>query len=57
MLEFAITHLNYESLDGIEKALYSTVEPRYNEVGYNKILLQRGNFVGPSSLYFFVFLP
>ena len=28
----------------------------YNEVGYNKILLEQGNFAGPSSLYFFVFL-
>ena len=27
------------------------------EVGYNKTLLQEGNFTGPSCLYFFVFLP
>ena len=37
--------------------IYYTVEPRYKEVGYNKTLLQQGNFAGPSSLYFFVFLP
>ena len=35
----------------------STVEPRYKEVRYNKILLQQGNFAGPNSLYFFVSLP
>ena len=34
-----------------------TVEPRYKEVGYNKTLLEQGHFAGPSSLYFFVFLP
>ena len=28
----------------------STVEPRYNEVGYRHI------FAGPSSLYFFVYI-
>ena len=34
-----------------------TVEPRYKEVGYNKTLLWQGNSAGPTSLYFFVFLP
>ena len=39
-------------------AIACTVEPRYNEVGYNKILLNiTSNFAGSSSLYFFVFLP
>ena len=34
-----------------------TVEPCYKEVGYNKTLLKQGDFAGPSSLYFLVFLP
>ena len=33
---------------------HTTVEPRYKEDGYNKTLLQQGNFAGPN-LYFFVF--
>ena len=37
--------------------VHTTVEPRYKDVVYNKTLLQQGNFAGPSSLYFFAFLP
>ena len=34
-----------------------TAEPRYKEVGYNKTLLLQGNFAGPNSLYYCVFVP
>ena len=30
----------------------NTVEPCYKEGGYNKTVLNQGNFAGPSSLYF-----
>ena len=37
--------------------IQNAVEPRYDEVGYSRILLWRGGFAGPGSLGFFVFLP